>query len=515
MKIHLVLYLLGALCYLLAASMLPSLGIAVFAEIQVEAKPFEPAGAFLLSMFIAGGVGVVLRWSTCIHRDDSITPSEGFAVATLGWMLMAFLGALPYVFMHWGIGGFGFVEAYFESMSGFTTTGSSVFGTAVRDGGYGTIESLPHSLLFWRSLTHWLGGMGIVVLALAILPTLRAGGYQLFQAEVPGPTAERLQPRIRETATILWGAYMLLSLIETVLLVLGDMPWFDALCHTFGTMATGGFSTKDASIGHYALSDHGSALYFESVINLFMFLAGCNFLLHYFALQGRVREYWRNAEFRFYTYMVVGVTLLLTLFTWRAVYSSFFESLRQSLFQTLAIMTTTGFATTNTDIWPGGARLLLVLIMFCGGCAGSTGGGLKQIRIMVVYKYIRRELFKLLRPSLVNRLRIGDDVTLEERTAASIVGLVMLWLAVYGVACFALLVLIGNGSDGDEQFTTATTAVAACLNNIGPGLSRVGATENFHWLPGSAKWLLVLCMLMGRLEVYSVIVLLLPLAWRR
>ena len=480
---------------------------------QIKLLPIlPPLTGFTLSIILSLILGIILKYGIRFNREHSaISAADGFAVTTLGWIVAAFLGALPYYFICKGSGDFGIVPAYFESMSGFTTTGSSVFGTAVSAGGYGLIEGLPKSLLFWRSLTHWLGGMGIVVLALAILPALKAGGYQLFAAEVPGPTAERLQPRIKQTAAVLWYAYCVLTIAEIILLSIGGMPLFDSICHTFGTMATGGFSTKDASIGYYAQSGHPSALYFEVIIDIFMFLAGCNFLLHYHALRGKPRGYWHNSEFRFYTFITILISVALALMVYLSGnYSSFGESYRQSIFQTLSIMTTTGFATTDTNIWPMASRLLLVIIMFLGGCAGSTGGGLKQIRIMVMWKCGIREIRRLLIPKMSNMIRIGKDMTLNERAIMLIVGLVCLWLSIFAIMSLALTIILV-----DVDLPTTVSAVAACLNNIGPGLNAVGATQNFHWIPASGKALLSFCMLLGRLEIYSVLVLLFPLAWRK
>ncbi|MHC4884196.1 MAG: TrkH family potassium uptake protein [Planctomycetota bacterium] len=523
MNIHLVVHVLGTLAMVIGAAMLPSLGIALFGETNPEISA-GATQAFVTGILICGLGGLTLRYLTHRHRRDRITASEGFAVAGLGWILAAGLGAIPMVLCRGIESGlspalhFSFIDAYFESMSGFTTTGSSVFGTLAGDGGFGAIEALPRSFLFWRSLTHWLGGMGIVVLCLAILPALRAGGYQMFQAEVPGPTAERLQPRIRETAAILWGVYILLSVAEALLLRIGGMPFFDSLCHTFGTMATGGFSTRDASIGAYSAEANG--LYFEIIIDLFMFLAGCNFLLHFKALHGEPRNYFKDAEFRFYCFVLAAGILLITVgLQIAATDTGIGTSFRQAVFQVLSITTTTGFATVDFNLWPGACRILMVLLMFFGGCAGSTGGGLKQVRLMVAFRYIQREMMRLLRPRLFNRIQIGE-ASIEDRLAGNIIGLVLLYFFIFGAASFLLLLCLAgtippNADSPDGQLVTAVTAVAATLNNIGPGLSGVGATNNFHWMPDSAKILLSLCMLLGRLEVYSVIVILLPHAWRK
>ncbi len=513
----LILNFLSKISLISAVAMLPSLVLCFYFNESASQHLASPARSFIISILISLAIAAVLHHFGQNKAKEKLSASDGFAATVFGWLTAAALGALPYYLICFHNGGFGYTEAFFESMSGFTTTGSSVFGTSIADGGYGTIESLPRSLLFWRSLTHWLGGMGIVVLALAVLPALRAGGYKLFLAEVPGPEADRLQPRIRETAAILWGAYSLLTVIEALLLWLGGMDIFDAVCHTFATMATGGFSTKDASIAYYVSPGNPHGLYLEMVINFFMFLAGCNFLLHFQAMRGRIGEYWRNTEFRFYTYTVLTVTVLFTLLVYfDDTYPTLWQSFCESLFQTLSIMTTTGFATTDTNIWPAAARLLLIIIMFFGGCAGSTGGGMKQIRIMVAWKYAVRELKKLLRPNMVNRIRIGNETTLEEKAAMGIIGLLVLWIGAFVIASIALVFLLPQHPSGiDSGLVTAVSAVAACLNNIGPGLGLVGSTANFHWMPESAKWVLSVCMLIGRLEIYTVFVLFLPLAWRK
>jgi len=539
MKWPLVLHILGALCVICAVAMVPSVLIASF-ETTNPAIGERTLWAFALSIVVSLAAGSGLWLATRRVSRQHFTATEGFAIAALGWILFSLLGGLPlYLSVNPTLAAeaeyakvgmspgptFTYVDGVFEAMSGFTTTGSSVFGTCRSDDGpgRGAIEALPKSVLFWRSLTHWLGGMGIVVLCLALLPALRAGGYQMFQAEVPGPTADRFMPRVRETAAILWGVYVLLTAAETGLLLLGGMPLFDSMCHAFGTMATGGFSTKDLSIGHYAAIGHASAFYFEMVINVFMFLAGVNFILHYQALRLNFGGYRRNGEFRFYCIVLGLAIVLLTTFMQlcpTAVTSDFGTDLRQAVFQTLSITTTTGFCTADFDQWPQLCRALLVFLMFCGGCAGSTGGGMKQVRIMVVLEYAHRAVMRLLRPGLANRIRVGGE-SLPEQLVGSIIGLVLLWGIVFAVASVLLIPLVGNaafpghGMTQDYPLVTASTAVAATLNNIGPGLSGVGATCNYGWLPPSAKLLLILCMLMGRLEIYSVIVILLPLTWRR
>lgn len=517
MSRRLIAYILGFMCFLVALSMVPSLVLAFVKDAAWDgARTVPPPWAFCGSILTAVAVGFLLRQYGQAGKQDRVDAATGFAVAVSGWVLMAGLGAVPYWLIRGGVGDFGLADAFFESVSGFSTTGSSVFGTSLEAGGFGLIESLPASLLFWRSLTHWIGGMGIVVLMLAVLPALRAGGYQMFAAEVPGPTADRLEPRIKETAAILWGVYFLLTAAQTLLLWMGSMPLFDSICHAFGTMATGGFSTKDASIGHYAQTGHPAALYFEMVIVGFMFLAGCNFLLHYAAMHGNVRRYWNSVEFRFYVLVLgTGWVFLAAATRMSGTFATWGTALRQTLFQTLAITTTTGFATTDTNLWPGMARMGLLLLMFFGGCAGSTGGGLKQVRILVAIKFMVREWRRLLLPRYMNPIRVGET-TLTERLVANILGLILAWGLVFaGSAALLSVLLSGCELGADGLLVTSTSAVAACLNNIGPGLDAVGSTANYGWMPSSAKLLLGFLMLLGRLEMYAFLVLLLPMTWRR
>lgn len=458
------------------------------------------------------------------------TVREGFAIVTLGWMVLAAFGAIP--FTVWFVSGSsdvtvaGFLRAYtdsvFEIMSGFTTTGSTI----LRD-----IEAVPRGLLFWRSLTHWLGGMGIVTLALVIFPAMGVSGYHMFKGEVPGPTTERLQPRLANTATILWGVYALLTFVQSLLLMAGGMDWFDALCHAFGTMATGGFSTKNASVGYY----HSELIHWVTIV--FMFLAGVNFLLHYNALRGNFTLFKTDREFRFYTTVTLAAILLSTIVlqveglppaeTSRTHFrhaplpaddfdahvrheetkiSSLYGSFRESAFQVVSIVTTTGFATADFDVWPNTLRMLLVVLMFFGGCAGSTGGGMKMIRVLVNLKAGWREIIKMAQPRIIRPIKVGD-VPVEEARVGNIVSFFILFLT---LSVFSALLLTLFTPD----LVTAFTAVIACLANVGPGLAGVGAIENFAWMPIPGKWILIFNMLLGRLEIFTVLVLFRTKIWR-
>jgi len=442
----------------------------------------------VFSMLICLSIGSA-AFFTFRGEIEEISHKEGFLIVTLGWVFAALFGSLPYLFS----GMFGsFVDAYFESASGFTTTGATVLQA---------IDSLPRGILFWRSLTHWLGGMGIILLSIAILPLLGVGGMQLFKAEVPGPVNDRIKPRIAETAKTLWKVYIFISAVEVLLLILGGMDLFNALCHTFGTMATGGFSTLGLSIGGY------DSLYFDVVITFFMLIAGVNFALHYQLFRGSVRQFWESSEFRFYL-AVFGISLLfITVNTYLHVYGDILDALRYSSFQVASILTTTGYVTADFETWPYFSQILLFFLMFIGGCAGSTGGSIKCLRIMLLVKQIRKSLKQFIHPHGVFPIKLGSQVI-----SSDIMNSVLSFFLVY-VFLFAsgTLVMAFLGMD----IVTAFTSVAACLGNIGPGLGNVGPMDNYSHIPHIGKWLLIFLMFVGRLEVYTIILLLMPKFWQK
>jgi trk system potassium uptake protein TrkH len=480
MNMVLTLRILGAMLLFLAAALLVPIPFSLYFSDGA-------AGAFLLSASITLIAGLAL-FASCKSRKD-LSVREGFAIVTFGWTFYALFGALPFLFS-------GAIpsplDAVFETMSGFTTTGSTILTD---------IEILPESVLLWRALTHWLGGMGIIVLSLAILPMLGVGGMQLFKAEVPGPTADRLKPRIQDTAKLLWGVYVLLTAAETVLLMFGGMNFYEALCHSFATLATGGFSTRNASVGAF------NSPYIEWVIILFMLLAGVNFSLHYHALRGRVRGYFRNEEFRTYLVLVLAATGLIVLLNQGRVYDSFLDNLRYSAFQASSILTTTGFGTADFEIWPVLAQYLLVLLMFTGGCAGSTGGGMKVARILLLFKHAQVQLYRLIHPRAVRLVKLGD-IPVDREVMQAILGFFALFMGVFVVAS---CLLAASGMD----LVSSGAAVIATLSNIGPGLGSVGPADNFAQVPAFGKTVLIACMLMGRLELFTVLVLFFPSFWRK
>lgn len=457
---------------------------------------------------------------------------EGFAIVTFGWIVLTLFGCIPlFLYLLQQAPGIGpaivlrsFSDAYFEIMSGFTTTGATILTD---------IEVLPKGILFWRSMTHWLGGMGIVTLVLSIFPAYGISAYQMFRGEVPGPMTERLRPSLAQTAKILWGVYALLTLAETALLIFGGMTTFEAFCHAFGTMATGGFSTRNASIAAY------NSDYIDWVIVVFMFFAGMNFMLHYRVLfAGDLSCLRADREFRFYVSVLLCAIVVTTIVlqirgiaspeqaaqSFRHTplspsamaartaqegekVSGLYSTIRYAAFQVVSMTTTTGYTTADFDLWPNAIRFILVLVMFFGGCAGSTGGGIKMIRIMVVLKSAWREVRTMVQPLLIAPVKIAGRA-LEEKQVANIVAFFVLFLVLFVLFSWLMSFYIAD-------YTTAVSSVISTICNIGPGLSGIGATENYAWIPVPGKWILVACMLLGRLEVYTVLVALSPTSWKK
>ncbi|MEZ5359383.1 MAG: TrkH family potassium uptake protein [Candidatus Zixiibacteriota bacterium] len=525
-------YAIGKLMQLMGVILIVPLGIAVYDldswSLSTIIDNPETVG-FILAIAFCLLAGTVIALMYRANRNDQGI-REGYAIVALGWIILALVGSIPFTFYfisnaeHLTIHVLMtcITDGYFEIMSGFSTTGSTILTN---------IEAVPDSLLFWRSLTHWLGGMGIITLALAIFPAMGVSGYQMFRGEIPGPTADRLRPRLAQTAAILWGVYALLSGAETLLLWIGGMPLFDSLCHTFGTMATGGFSTKNASIASY------HSAYFEWVIIVFMFLAGMNFLLHFNVLRGKWRQAIINREFLFYTAVIVFTTLFLsgllyggdlkpaedsykhfryeykTLDDFKGFiaaeqqkYTDLHDCVRTTLFQVVSITTTTGYGTADFDLWPDIARFMLLLMMFFGGCAGSTGGGMKQIRILVLIKTGWRELRKLTRPNLIAPLRIGQD-SIDEPKIANIASFFILFMLLFAVSSLLMTLFV-------PDLITAISATVACINNIGPGLNGVGAVQHYGWIPIPGKWILIACMILGRLEIFTIMIVFRPSFWK-
>jgi trk system potassium uptake protein TrkH len=443
----------------------------------------------LESMGLTIAFGFLLYGLFRSAKAEFISQREGMAIVALGWTAVGLFGALPFY-----LGGeiSAFVDAFFESVSGFTTTGSSILTN---------IETVSKGLLFWRSFIQWLGGMGIIVLSVAILPFLGVGGMQLYKAEVPSPVPDKLKPRIRDTAMVLWKVYALISLAEIILLMIGGMDLYNALCHTFTTMPTGGFSTKNASVAHF------NSVYFDTVIIFFMLLAGINFSLHYQMIKGKPLAFWRDSECRFFLGAVLLLIIVVSLNIYSTVYENIGQAIRFGAFQVVSIVTTTGYATADFEQWPAMSQLVLLLCMFLGASAGSTGGGMKCLRVMLYLKYCYKELFFLIHPHAVKQIKIGGK-TVSDDVMRSILGFMGLYIGLF-VFCTVLLASMG------VDFVTSFSAIAATIGNIGPGLGLVGPTDNFAQIPYWGKWLLIWCMLLGRLEIYTVIILIVPEFWRK
>ncbi len=472
--------IIGALLVYLSGALLTPLPFSIYYNDGVHLS-------FIYSALITFIVGLSLH---LIGKQSKkiIDHKTGFAIVTLSWISFSLFGALPYLLSN-SIPGI--IDATFEAMSGFTTTGSTIIPD---------LRIIPKSILFWRAETQWLGGMGIVVLSIAVLPFFGIGGMQLFQAEVPGITKDKLSPKIQDTAKLLWRVYFLFTFAEIILLLINDMSFFDAICHSFTTLATGGFSTYNESIAAF------DNPYIHWIITIFMFLAGINFTLHFRALQGRPLNYFSSEEFRFYFLIFYFTTAIFT-FTHLDLYDSFFKNLTDSAFQVVSILTSTGYATTNYELWPVFSQFILLVLMIIGSSAGSTGGGTKVIRILLMIKHGIYQVFKLIHPSAIKTLKI-DHRPIGENIIQRILGFFSLYLAIFIIASIILTMF-------DLNILTSTSAVISCLSNIGPGLGTVGPIENYAHLPALVKIILSLCMLIGRLEIFTVIVLFFPSFWKK
>ena len=442
---------------------------------------------FIISIAITALIGFAL--TKIPLKNKILKVKESLAIVTFGWIFASILGALPF-YLSGCIPTY--VDAFFETVSGFTTTGATIIND---------IEVLPMGILFWRSFTHWIGGMGILVVAVAILPIMGTGGFHVFKAESPGPVADKIAPRIMETAKILYVAYIIISLAEFLLLKLGGMSVFESAVHTFGTLGTGGFSTRNSSIGAF------NSPYIFNVISIFMIMAGANFSLYYSLYKGKWRDVIKNTELKFYLGIIAVSVLAITIDNNFHIYHNWFESFTHSLFQASSIMTTTGYTTFDYEKWSAFSRSILFMLMFVGGCAGSTGGSIKVVRIVALIKLIKRELTKILHPRAIISVKFGDD-PLSEDTLLNISSFFMLYMLIFILGSVAISL---EGID----IISATSAVAATLGNIGPGFGFVGPTHTYSEFSVLSKLLLSFFMLLGRLELFTVIALMSPRFWKR
>ena len=430
--------------------------------------------SFLYSALVSMATGVLAVLPNRNAKKE-IGKREGFVIVSLVWVVFSVFGSLPYLFS----GSIPSVtDAFFETMSGFTTTGSSILND---------IESLPHGILFWRSMTQWLGGMGIIVLSLAILPLFGIGGMQLFAAEVPGPTPDKLSPKISQTAKSLWGIYVLFTLVETILLWIGGMSFFDAINHSFTTMATGGYSTKQASIAYW------DSAYIQYVIVFFMFLAGTNFSLSYCALSGKFRKVIENEEFKYYVLFIIGFTILIFSGLLISTSIGIEKSFRDALFQVVSIITTTGYVTADYLQWQPILAILIFALFFFGGSAGSTGGGIKIMRIVLLLKNSYYELRRMIHPNAVIPVRFNKHAV-SEQIITNVLAFFMFYFIVFFFSTIVFTLF-------DPDLDSSMGAVATCLGNIGPGLGNVGPVLNFANVEPIGKWFLSFLMLLGRLEI--------------
>jgi trk system potassium uptake protein TrkH len=446
-------------------------------------------GVFIESFFLTVAAGVIV-WYPVRRKRKELRIRDGFLVVASFWTVLGFAGAVPLYLAD--VPSMSITDAVFESMSGLTTTGATVLTG---------LDTLPPSILYYRQQLQWFGGMGIIVLAVAVLPMLGVGGMQLYRAETPGPVKDtKLTPRITETAKALWYVYLLFTALCMIGYLLAGMGWFDALCHAFSTVAIGGFSTHDLSIGYF------DSTAIDLVAILFMFLAGINFSLHFFTWKTvAIRHYLQDPEFRAYGFILIMVSaVVIVTLSWLGTYNDAGASFINGLFQSVSIATTTGFTTANYASWPGALPVLLIFASFVGGCAGSTGGGIKVIRWLLIAKQGAREIVRLVHPSAEIPVKLGSDAV-PFRVVDAVWGFFSVYIVVYGIM---LLAMMATGLDQ----VTAFSAVAAVINNLGPGLGEVAA--GFMTVSDTAKWIAVLGMLLGRLEIFTLLVLVTPTFWR-
>ena len=478
-------YIVGVLLIILGISMLFSVGCSLIYG-DGDLIPLLQS----IAVTITSGLILVIFFKSKDKKD--LSTHDGFAVVTLGWIAIVIFSAFPFYFS----GTLDFTNSFFEAMSGLTTTGASVLGHSDTL----MIEELPHGILFWRSFTQFIGGMGIIVFSIAILPMLGMGGVQLFRAEVAGPAADKITPRVKQTAKLLWGIYVGFVLILCLILKIEGMSWFDAICHSFTTIATGGFSTKNISIAAY-----GGLIQWTIII--FMFLAATNFSLHYYFIAKGKFEYYKDHEFRVYFGLCIIFSILFFInIVGTNKYQTDLLSFRHSVFAAVSILTTTGFSTENFNEWPEMSKMLLFFLLFIGGSAGSTTGGMKIIRSILVVKYLLYEVRKLLHPKGVFNITIGEN-TIDDNVVRATLGFYLFYILIF---VFTAMVLSMTGLD----LTTALTASASAIGNIGPGLGSIGPTDNWGHLTDLAKWLTSFCMLLGRLEIFTVVVLFSRSFWK-
>ena len=450
----------------------------------------------LQSMIICIVVGIPFWLIT--RRSRALNSKDGFAIVSFAWLIVAFAGSLTF-YLSGTIPNF--TDAWFEAMSGVTTTGATIIGnpTTLPNLPNG-IESMPHGILFWRSFLQWIGGMGIIVFTIAILPLLGVGGVQLFKAEVPGPVADKIRPRVKETAKILWMVYVGFTFLQFLLLGFAGMPWFDSICHAFTTMPTGGFSTQNASIAAY------SNPLIHYVIIFFMFIAGVNFTLHFRAITGNFKSYFKDYEFKVYFFILFFATTFIFFNISYSESDLSHNTFQISLFQSLALMTGTGYANANYELWPFFSQLLLFFMMFFGAMGGSTSGGMKIARVILLIKYAASETRRMLHSRAIIPIRIGDR-TISDDVIRNTLGFFLIYLSFFMITALVLTTL-------NFDFLSSLSAAASAIGNVGPAFGAFGPTDNYALLHPIGKWMMTFCMLLGRLEIFTIMVLFSRTFWR-
>ena len=488
-----VLNIIGLILSMLGLSMIPSILWSYYYNDSDMQSLFY-------SSIITITFGLILYFITYIYIKNKSTNKElslkdGFTVVSLAWITMSIFSAIPY---YLSLDGFSFTNSFFEAMSGLTTTGATVLGNNTI-----SIESLSHGLLYWRSFTQFIGGMGIIVFSIAILPLLGIGGVQLFKAEVAGPSADKITPRIKQTAKLLWGIYLGLIIIIMIIFYLQGMTFFDAICHSFTTISTAGFSTHTESIKFF----NNPAI--EWTMILFMFIAGTNFSLHYSFISKSKFNYFKSEEFKIYLFLFISISLVIFLnisFSKISNYTLNLDTLRHSFFTTTSLLTTSGFVTENYELWPNFSQMILFILFFVGASAGSTTGGLKLIRTILIFKYLFYEMKKLIHPSGVYNIKIGKKI-IEDDVIKNTLGFYLFYFIIFISAALFF-------SSFNMDLITSLSASASSIGNIGPALGSVGPYDNWGHFPSSAKWVSCFCMLLGRLEIFTVMILFSRIFWR-
>ena len=480
-NLRVIFYVIGNLLFIMAALMLLSIPWSIYFGDQDLA-------AILISSVFTGIVGGLMFFSNSGQRNAEIGKREGYLIVASSWFFMALFGSLPYM-----ISGAipSFSDAFFESMSGFSTTGATILTD---------IEALPRGILFWRSMTQWIGGLGIIVLTIAILPLLGIGGMELFAAEAPGPTKDKIHPRIKETAKRLWVIYIVMTLSETVLLYFAGMSFYDAFNHALTTCSTGGFSSKNASVAAF------DSPTIHLIIIVFMIMAGTNFSLLYYGARGEFKRFTENSEFKWYTmWMAILVICLIPVVSIHTDYG-FGKDLLDVIFQVVSIVTTTGYATADYTHWGVFASMVFFLLMFSGGSAGSTSGSIKIVRIVLLLKNGFSELKRRLHPKAVIPVYM-NSVPVGQNIIYNLLAFIFLYIFIFVISTLLLTLL-------EVDIITAMSAAATSIGNVGPGLATVGPSENFFHLPPLAKWILSFLMIAGRLEIFTIIILFSPHFWK-